>query len=105
MFSPSPSVRLSFAQIQTLELLAAGNSLAEVAAVRRVSAKAVDGMLGTIRRLLEARNSTEAIAVALIHGLIDRAAIMHPRRARGHFGHPARGVRRPTNPARERKAA
>jgi DNA-binding CsgD family transcriptional regulator len=89
MLSPStPS--LTFNQQRVLQLIAAGNSLEETAAVKGCSPKSIDGTLHLIRRRLEARNTVEAVAIALMNGLLDHQQVMDARRERGHFGHPAR---------------
>ena len=81
MLSPeNPTLRRS--QADTLERAAAGGSAAEIAADLGVSAKAVSESLMGIRRRLGCANTVEAVAVALMHRLIDPARVRRHRQTR-----------------------
>ncbi|MDP9412690.1 MAG: helix-turn-helix transcriptional regulator [Pseudomonadota bacterium] len=76
------SPKLTRSQRQVLELAAAGFTATEAGAELGIGRAAVEASLGRIRERLGARNSIEAVALAVAHGIISADAIRTHRHRR-----------------------
>ena len=76
IFNPIPSdmldmPKLKVRELQSLQLLAAGQTIAQIAWAMHVQVRTVSAHLARLRRKLKARTTFELIALAVKSGLVD----------------------------------
>lgn len=64
------SVRLNYNHIEIIKHLADGLSVKEIATLTKMTCKSVSGRLETIRKILNVKNSSHMVAVAIMEGII-----------------------------------
>jgi signal transduction histidine kinase/DNA-binding NarL/FixJ family response regulator len=76
-------VELSTRELEVLELLAAGNTNAEIAQSLHLATKTIEHVVSRTASKLEARNRTHAVALAIGQGLVSAGREPAPARPRG----------------------